>query len=35
MPSVRSTDPAVHPSVAATMKPKTNITPATRLVKMS
>ena len=30
MPSVRSTEPAVHPSVAATMKPKMNMTPATR-----
>ena len=34
MPSVRSTDPAVQPSVAATMKPKMNITPATMLVKI-
>ncbi len=35
MPSVRSIDPAVPPNVAATMKPKTYITPATMAVKMS
>ena len=32
IPSVRSTDPAVQPRVAAMMKPKTYMTPATRLV---
>ena len=35
MPSVRSTEPAVHPRVAATMNPKMNMTPATMAVKMS
>ena len=35
IPSVRSTDPAVQPNVAAMMKPKTYITPATRFVNMS
>ena len=35
IPSLRSTDPAVQPKVAATMKPNTYITPATRFVKMS
>ena len=32
IPSVRSTDPAVAPRVAATMKPKTYSTPGTRAV---
>ncbi len=35
IPSVRSTDPAVHPTAAATMNPKMYITPATSCVKMS
>ncbi len=35
IPSVRSTDPAVQPTTAATMKPKTYMKPSTNVVKMS
>ena len=34
MPSVRSRDPAVQPTVAATMKPKVGKKPATRTPKI-
>ena len=34
IPSVRSTDPAVQPTVAATMNPKVYMKPATSVVKM-
>ena len=34
IPSVRSTDPAVEPTTAATMNPKMYMTPATNVVKM-
>ncbi len=33
IPSVRSTEPAVQPTTAATMNPKMNMKPVTRLVK--
>ena len=35
IPSVRSTDPAVQPTTAATMNPKTYMKPTTSVVKMS
>ena len=35
MPSFRSTEPAVQPKVAATMKPKMYMTPVVRWEKMS
>ena len=35
MPSVRSTEPAVQPTTAATMNPKTYMKPVTSVVKMS
>ncbi len=35
IPSVRSTEPAVQPTTAATMNPKTYMNPITNVVKMS
>ena len=35
IPSVRSTDPAVQPTTAATMKPKMYMKPSTSVVKIS
>jgi hypothetical protein len=35
MPSLRSTDPAVQPTTAATMNPNTYMKPVTSVVKMS